>query len=191
MRAAYLRLHPPACTPASIKGLGCSYNCRRLTYCSFQLMHMSHDDHAVQLIKPWRPKRRQNIITVFTTLPQGLLHVWYLLRVDLLCHCQTTTPCAVPSSTSTVESELYRYDISAISYIACYIFHESYLWYAITDRHCWHSRPTVSGMHVNTIKWGSLMLAQLSKVITHHTQAHAKAIIKEAGHRGNSPVRAE
>jgi len=31
---------------------------------------MSRDDHAVQLIKPWRTKRRQNIITALTTLPQ-------------------------------------------------------------------------------------------------------------------------
>ena len=42
---------------------GCSYNCRRLTYGSFQLTHMSRDDYAVQLTEPWRPKRRQNIIT--------------------------------------------------------------------------------------------------------------------------------
>jgi len=32
---------------------------------------MSRDDHAVELIEPWRPKRRQNIITALTTLPQG------------------------------------------------------------------------------------------------------------------------
>jgi len=32
---------------------------------------MSRDDHAVQLIELWRPKRRQNIITALTTLPQG------------------------------------------------------------------------------------------------------------------------
>ena len=31
---------------------------------------MSRDDHAVQLIELWRPKRRQNIITALTTLPQ-------------------------------------------------------------------------------------------------------------------------
>ena len=29
--------------------LGCSHNCRRLTYGSFQLTHMSRDDHAVQI----------------------------------------------------------------------------------------------------------------------------------------------
>ena len=57
-----LRLHPPAGTQASFKALGCSYNCRRLTYGSCQLTHMSRDDHAVQLIEPWQPKRRQNII---------------------------------------------------------------------------------------------------------------------------------
>ena len=53
-----------------VQALGCSHNCRRLTYGSFQLTHMSHDDHTVQMIEPWRPKQRQNIITVFTTLPQ-------------------------------------------------------------------------------------------------------------------------
>jgi len=54
-----------------IKALGCSCNCRQLAYGSFQLTHMSRDDHAVQLIEPWRPRRRQNFITVLTTLPQG------------------------------------------------------------------------------------------------------------------------
>jgi len=48
-----------------------SYNCRRLTDGSFQLTLMSRDVHAIQLILPWRPKRRQNIITALTTLPQG------------------------------------------------------------------------------------------------------------------------
>ena len=62
----YFSLYPPARTQASLKGLGCSYNCRQLTYSLFQLTHMSCDDHAIQLIKPqWRP--RQNI----STLPQG------------------------------------------------------------------------------------------------------------------------
>jgi len=32
---------------------------------------MSLDDHALLLIEPWRPKRRQNVITALTTLPQG------------------------------------------------------------------------------------------------------------------------
>ena len=32
------------------KQLGCSCNCRRLTYSSSQLTHMSSDDHTVQLI---------------------------------------------------------------------------------------------------------------------------------------------
>ena len=31
-------------TQASFKALGCSYNCKRLTYGSFQLTHMSRDD---------------------------------------------------------------------------------------------------------------------------------------------------
>jgi len=71
-----LRLHSPAHTQASFKALGCSYNCMRLTCGSFQLTHMSRDDHAVQLIEPWRPKWRQNIITALTTLPQ----VWVSTR---------------------------------------------------------------------------------------------------------------
>jgi len=36
-----------------------------------QLTHMLRDDHTVQVIEPWWPKQRQNIITVLTTLPQG------------------------------------------------------------------------------------------------------------------------
>ena len=62
---------PPACTQASFKALGCSRNCRRLGDGSFQLTHMSRDDHVVELIEPWRPRRRQNIITALPTLPQG------------------------------------------------------------------------------------------------------------------------
>jgi len=53
-----------------VQALGCLHNCRQLTYGSFQLMHMSCDDRAVQLIEPWWPKRRQNINTALTTLPQ-------------------------------------------------------------------------------------------------------------------------
>jgi len=36
---------------ASTSSYSSLYNCRRLTYGSFQLTHMSRDDHAVQLIK--------------------------------------------------------------------------------------------------------------------------------------------
>jgi len=32
---------------------------------------MSRDDHAVELIEPWRPRRKQNITTALTMLPQG------------------------------------------------------------------------------------------------------------------------
>jgi len=53
-----------------VQVLGCSHNCRRLTYGLFQLTHMSCDDHAVQLFESWRLKQRQNIITALTTLPQ-------------------------------------------------------------------------------------------------------------------------
>ena len=37
----------------------------------FQLTLVSRNDHAVELIEPRRPRQRQNIITAFTTLPQG------------------------------------------------------------------------------------------------------------------------
>jgi len=36
-----LPLHPPARTRASFKALDCSYNCRHLTYGSFQLTHVT------------------------------------------------------------------------------------------------------------------------------------------------------
>ena len=52
-----------------VKALGCLCDCRRRAYGSFQLTHMSRDDHAVQLIEPWRPRRRQNVTTALTTLP--------------------------------------------------------------------------------------------------------------------------
>ena len=53
-----LHLHPPARTPA----IGCSYNCMRLTYGSFQLTHMSRDDHAVLMIELWWPKLRWTLL---------------------------------------------------------------------------------------------------------------------------------
>ena len=66
---------PPFASTSShssiVKALGCSCNCRRLAYGSFQLTHMTREDDAVQLIEPWRPRRRQNVITALTTLPQG------------------------------------------------------------------------------------------------------------------------
>jgi len=55
--------------------IGCSYNCRQLTYSSFQLMHITWWPHCSNYwsssSEPWRPKRKLNIITVLTTLPQG------------------------------------------------------------------------------------------------------------------------
>jgi len=54
--------------------LGCSYNCRRLTCGLFQLTHMSRDDLVFNWSSssdPWQPKRRQNITTALTALPQG------------------------------------------------------------------------------------------------------------------------
>jgi len=77
-------MHPPTHTQASFKVLGCSCNCGRLAYSSFQLTHMSHDAYSVELIEPWQPRWRQNIITVLTTLLQG----WVSARKH---HCTTTT----------------------------------------------------------------------------------------------------
>jgi len=82
-----LGLHSRTRTQASFKALGCS----------FQLTHMSRDDHAVQLIKSeramaWRPKRRQNILKALTTLPQG----WVLARKHQ-CATAITTMWAEPS----------------------------------------------------------------------------------------------
>ena len=42
------------------KQLVCSCNCRQLTYGSFQLTHMSHDDHTVQLIQFERAMAAKN-----------------------------------------------------------------------------------------------------------------------------------
>jgi len=63
----------------------------------------------------------------------------------VFCTCHTVSglilsaiakrPHHVLSSTSTVESELHWCEFNAISYIVRYIFHESDLWYGVTDRH--------------------------------------------------------
>ena len=74
------------------------------------------------------------------------------LRTMCLPHC------AMPSSTSTVESELYRYDITAF-HMLLIIFHESDIQYGVTNRY--QAWPTVWGTHMSTIKKGSLTLAQL------------------------------
>ena len=59
---------PPFASTSSYSSV---FQSARLADGSFQLTHMSRDIHAVQLIEPWRPKRRQNIITAHTTLPRG------------------------------------------------------------------------------------------------------------------------
>jgi len=91
-------LYAPAHTQASFKALGCSYNCKRLTCGYFQLTHMSRDDHAVQLIEPWRPRRRQNIITALTALPQGWVSTCkhqYTIAITTMC---TESSWAFPES---------------------------------------------------------------------------------------------
>ena len=37
-------------------------NCRRLAYGSFQLTHVSRDDHAVELIEPWRQDEDKTLL---------------------------------------------------------------------------------------------------------------------------------
>jgi len=89
-----------------VKAQGCYCNCRRLACCTFQLTHMSRDDHAVQLIEPWRPRRRQNIITALTTLPQG----WVSARK----HQCTTEITAMWAESSWAFHESYTADDSWI-----------------------------------------------------------------------------
>ena len=84
-----------------VQALGCSHNCRRLTYGSFQLTHMSRDVHAVQLIEPWRPKQRQNI-SALTTLPQR----WFSTRK----HQYTTAITTMWTESSWVFPESYTAD---------------------------------------------------------------------------------
>ena len=87
-----------------VQVLGCTHNCRRLTYGSFRLTHMSHDDHAAQLIEPWQPKRRQNIITALTTLPQRWVLTrkhQYMTAITTMC---TESSWAFPDSYTADES---------------------------------------------------------------------------------------
>jgi len=43
----------------------------RLAYGLFQLMHMTHDDHAVRVEQAMVARRKAKIITALTTSPQG------------------------------------------------------------------------------------------------------------------------
>ena len=87
-----------------VQALGCPHNCRRLTYGSFQLTHMSRDDHAVRLIEPWRPKRRQNITTAFTRLPQGWVLTLKHQYTTAITTMWTEFSCAFPESYTADES---------------------------------------------------------------------------------------
>ena len=89
-----------------VEALGCSYNCRRLTYGLFQLTYISRDGHTVQLIEPWRPKRRQNIITALTTLP-----LWW---VSTRKHQYTTAITTMWTQSSWAFPESYTADESWI-----------------------------------------------------------------------------
>jgi len=62
---------------------------------------MSRDDHAVQLVEPWRPKRRQHVITVLTTLLQGWISTrkhQYTTAITTMC---TESSWAFPESYTT------------------------------------------------------------------------------------------
>ena len=83
-----LSLHSPTRTQASFKALGCS----------FQLTHMWRDDHAVQFIDPWRPKRRQNVIAALTTLPQGYVSTSKHQCTTAITAMWTETSWAFPES---------------------------------------------------------------------------------------------
>jgi len=67
---------------------------------------MSRDDHAVELIELWRPRRRQNVITALTTLTQ----VWVSARK----HPCTTAITTMWTEFSWVFPESYTADDSWI-----------------------------------------------------------------------------
>ena len=90
------------------QALGCLHNCRRLTYGSFQLTHMSRDDHAVQLIEPWQPKRKQNIITALTTLPQWWVSTRKHHYMTAITTMWTESSWAFPESYTADESCIVR-----------------------------------------------------------------------------------
>ena len=83
-------------------------NCKRLTYSSFYLTHMSRDDHAVQLIELWRPKRRQSIITALTTLPQGWVSTRKHQYTTAITTMWTESSWAFPESYTADESWIVR-----------------------------------------------------------------------------------
>ena len=91
-----------------VQALGCLHNCRRLTHDSFQLMHMSRDNHAVQLIEPWRPKRRRNIITALTTLPQQWVSTRKHQYTTAITTMWTESSWAFPKSYTANESWIVR-----------------------------------------------------------------------------------
>ena len=91
-----------------VQALGCSHSCRRLTYGLFQLTHMSRDDHAVQVIEPWRPKLRQNIITALTMLPQGWLSARKHQHTTAITTMWTESSWAFPESYTADDSSIVR-----------------------------------------------------------------------------------
>jgi len=68
---------------------------------------MSRDDHAVQLIEPWRPKRRQ-IITALTTLPQGRVSTHKHQYVAAISTMWTESLRAFPESYTADDSWIVR-----------------------------------------------------------------------------------
>ena len=94
--------------PSVVQSARLLCNCRRLTRGSFQLTHMSRDDHAVQLIEPWRSERRQNIITALTTLPQGWVSTHKHQCKTAITTMQTESSWAFPESYTADDSWIVR-----------------------------------------------------------------------------------
>ena len=69
---------------------------------------MSRDDHAVQLIEPWWPKRRQNIITALTTLPQRWVSTRKHQYMTAITTMWTESSWAFPESYTADESWIVR-----------------------------------------------------------------------------------
>jgi len=69
---------------------------------------MSRDDPAVQLIEPWRPKRRQNIITAFTMLPQRWFSTHKYQYTTAITKKWTESSWAFPESYTADESWIVR-----------------------------------------------------------------------------------
>jgi len=69
---------------------------------------MSCDDHTVELIEPWRPRRRQNIVTALTTLPQGWVSACKHLCTTVITTMWTESLWGFPESCTADDSWIVR-----------------------------------------------------------------------------------